>query len=140
MRYIIRSGNLAEAPMLRHSENGTAYTYATVLVNDRERQDDGNFKTISTVRYSLTMYRSEAENLVKAAEASGNVRLVFAGSYRVKEFRTKDGGLGISHDVQVDELGVSLQGQAVTVTPRANQPQVEAVGEWGGDHTQRPQV
>lgn len=135
MSYIIRSGNLAEAPTLRHSESGAAYTYATVLVNDRERQEDGSYKTISTVRYSLTVYRSEAENLVKAAEASGNVRLVFAGRYRVKEFRTKDGGLGISHDVQVDELGVSLQGQTVTVAPHANQPQAEAAGERREDHT-----
>jgi len=43
------------------------------------------------------------------------VRILFAGRYRVREYDRRDGGKGISHDVVVDEIGVSLTGQRVAV-------------------------
>lgn len=86
-----------------------------MIVNDRERIDDGSYRDLGTVRYSLTVFRSAAEQLVATAQASGNVRVLFAGRYRVREYDRRDGGKGISHDVMVDEIGVSLTGQRVAV-------------------------
>lgn len=115
MSYIVRTGNLASAPELRTSDNGTTYCYADVIVNDRARSDDGSYRDLATTRYSLTVFRSAAENLVDTAQNSGNVRVLFAGTYRVREYDRKDGGRGISHDVSVDEIGISLTGQQVAV-------------------------
>ena len=86
-----------------------------MIVNDRERLDDGSYRDLATTRYSLTVFRSAAEQLVATAETSGNVRVMFAGRYRVREYDRRDGGKGISHDVVVDEIGVSLTGQRVAV-------------------------
>lgn len=115
MSYIVRAGNLATTPELRTADNGGAYCYADVIVNDRERLDDGSYRDLATTRYSLTVFRSAAEQLVATAETSGNVRVLFAGRYRVREYDRRDGGKGISHDVVVDEIGVSLTGQRVAV-------------------------
>lgn len=115
MSYIVRAGNLASTPELRTAENGTTYCYADVIVNDRERTEDGSYRDLGTIRYSLTVFRSAAEQLVETAQTSGNVRVLFSGSYRVREYDRRDGGTGISHDVMVDEIGVSLTGQRVTV-------------------------
>lgn len=114
MSYIVRAGNLAATPELRTSDNGV-YCYADVIVNDRERTEDGSYRDLGTIRYSLTVFRSAAERLVETAQTSGNVRVLFTGRYRVREFDRRDGGTGISHDVVVDEIGVSLTGQRVAV-------------------------
>lgn len=115
MSYIVRAGNLAATPELRTADNGGVYCYADVIVNDRERLDDGSYRDLATTRYSLTVFRSAAEQLVSTAETSGNVRVMFAGRYRVREYDRKDGGKGISHDVVVDEIGISLTGQRIAV-------------------------
>ncbi|MDN5803015.1 MAG: single-stranded DNA-binding protein [Microlunatus sp.] len=115
MSYIVRAGNLAATPELRTADSGGVYCYADVIVNDRERLDDGSYRDLATTRYSLTVFRSAAEQLVATAETSGNVRVMFAGRYRVREYNRRDGGTGISHDVVVDEIGVSLTGQRVAV-------------------------
>jgi len=115
MSYIVRSGNLTEAPELSTSESGTKYVRASVIVNDRERQEDGSYKDSGTIRYNLTIFRSAAEQLVETAKRSGNVRVLFAGDYKVREYTRKDKTTGISHDVVVDEIGVSLTGQSVVV-------------------------
>lgn len=114
MSYIVRAGNLAAAPQLRTADTGV-YCYADVIVNDRERAEDGSYRDLGTIRYSLTVFRSAAENLVDTAQSSGNVRVLFAGRYRVREYNRREGGTGISHDVVVDEIGVSLTGQRVAV-------------------------
>lgn len=115
MSYIVRAGNLASIPELRTAESGRTYCYADVIVNDRERTEDGSYRDLGTIRYSLTVFGSAAEHLVDTAQTSGNVRVVFSGSYRVREFDRRDGGTGLSHDVMVDEIGVSLTGQRVAV-------------------------
>ena len=115
MSYIIRVGNLAATPELRTAGSGGVYCYADVIVNDRERAEDGSYRDLGTVRYSLTVFRSAAEQLVETAQTSGNVGVLFAGRYRVREFDRRDGRKGISHDVVVDEIGVSLTGQRVAV-------------------------
>lgn len=115
MSYIVRVGNLGATPELRQSEAGTSYAYADVIVNDRERLEDGSYRDTGIIGYSLTVFRSAAEQLVQTAQRSGNVRVVFAGAYRVREYERSDGSTRLSHDVRVDELGVSLTGQSVTV-------------------------
>ncbi len=117
MSYIVRTGNLASTPEMRTSENGRP----TYLPRHRHRQRPragprtGSYRDQGAIVYSLTVFGSAAEQLVETAQASGNVRVLFAGSYRVREHDRHAGGTGISHNVMVDEIGVSLPGQRVVV-------------------------
>lgn len=112
MSYIIRTGNLADTPVLREGERGERYTYARILVSDGIPQEDGTFENGPTVGYDVLVRGTQAVNLVDAAEASGNLRIMFAGRYRVTEY-TNDKGTFAQHKVSADQVAVSLQGQAV---------------------------
>lgn len=122
MSYIIRVGNLAKTPELLTNDEGKNYCYARVLVTDRKPDDQGNWKDTATTAYDLTISGDQACRLVATAENSGNVRVLFAGRYRVEQFTRRDGGIGISHNVRVDEIGVSLKGQTITTDKASAAP------------------
>lgn len=121
MSHITRTGNLAATPTLREGENGP-YTYARVLVSDRIRQQDGSYTDGPTVAYDVAVSGNQAQNLVEAAQESGNIRVTFSGRYRVTEYKG-DQGSRLQHEVRADEIAVSLRGQSVRVAgkPAADQ-------------------
>lgn len=113
MSYIVRTGNLVDTPELREGEHGP-YTYARVIVSDRIRQEDGSYVNGPAIAYDVLAGGSQAVNLVEAAKASGNIRIMFADRYRVTEWRGEQ-GTRIQHEVRADEVSVSLLGQRVAV-------------------------
>ncbi|MEA5655101.1 single-stranded DNA-binding protein [Cutibacterium granulosum] len=113
MSYIVRTGNLAGTPELREGEHGP-YTFARVIVSDRIRQEDGSYVNGPAIAYDVLVSGNQAVNLVDAAKASGNIRITFAGRYRITEWRG-DQGTRIEHEVRANEVSVSLLGQKVTV-------------------------
>lgn len=82
--------NLAAAPELRQGERGP-YTYARVIVSDRIRQEDGSYTDGPPIAYDVAVSGAQATALVETAERSGNVRVTFAGRYRVTEYRGEQG-------------------------------------------------
>lgn len=114
MSFIVRTGNLAAAPTLHEGDNGV-YTYARVIVNDRIRQEDGSYTDGPAVTYDVAVAGGQAQNLVAAAEESGNIRVTFAGRYRVTQYEGPNGPR-LQHEVRDTEIGVSLRGQSVTVS------------------------
>ncbi|MGL4174182.1 MAG: single-stranded DNA-binding protein [Actinomycetota bacterium] len=94
------------------------YTYARELVSDRIRQDDDTYTDGPTVAYDVAVSGSQATALVEAAERSGNIRVTFAGRYRVTEYKGEQ-GTRLQHEVRADEVAVSLRGQSVTVERNA---------------------
>ncbi|WP_282859424.1 single-stranded DNA-binding protein [Pseudoclavibacter helvolus] len=114
MSYITRVGNLAETPELREGDKGP-YTYARVLVSDRLRDADDNYYDGPTIAYDVLVSGSQARELVATAEKSGNVRVMFEGSYTVTEDAGANGQSYINHRVRASEIGISLRGQRVTV-------------------------
>lgn len=115
MSFITRTGNLAATPELRRNENGQPYCFATVIVNDTIN-NNGTYETISTTPYNLTVNGTQAEQLVATAEQSGNIRVTFTGTYRIRNYKRDDGSTGTSHDVRVTDIGASFKGQQVSVT------------------------
>lgn len=115
MSTITRTGNLAKTPTLRHGADGRAYTYARVIVTDRIRNDDGEWEEGGTIGYDVAVNGSEAEELVAAAEASGNIRVLFSGTYRVRTYTPKGGDPRLVHEVRNATVAVSLRGQSVRV-------------------------
>ncbi|MCT2980613.1 single-stranded DNA-binding protein [Propionibacterium freudenreichii] len=97
-------------------------------VSDRIRQEDGSYTDGPAIAYDVLVSGNQAVNLVAAAEASGNIRITFAGRYRVTEWQGEQ-GTRVQHEVRADEVSVSLIGQKVTVersrgdaTPDENTP------------------
>jgi len=118
MSYITRTGNLAKTPELREGEK-SSYAYARVLVTDRVRKEDGTYADGATIGYEVLVSGSQAVELVDTAERSGNVRVMFAGSYRVTEWEGEN-GTRVQHEVRADEIGISLRSQSVTVERKQN--------------------
>lgn len=114
MSYIIRTGNIAKTPELQEGPK-SKYTRVLVLVNDSEQNDQGEWEETATIAYNVTVFGNQAENLVKTAEQSGNIRVTFGGRYRAKEYENKEGQTVIGHDVRADFIGASFQGQTAAV-------------------------
>ena len=135
--YITTVGNLAKTPELREGEKG-AYCYARVLVTDRIRNRDTNeYEDGATVAYDVAISGNQAENLVAAAQASGNVRVIFSGRLTVTEYEG-DNGVRIQRNVRAEEIGVSLRGQTITVdkgTKPAPEEEPWAATDTYGDDT-----
>lgn len=131
MSYITRTGNLAETPTLRQGERGP-YAYARVIVTDRIRQDDGSYVDGAPIGYDVAVSGSEAVNLVDAAEVSGNIRVTFAGRYRVTEYKGEN-GTRVQHQVNADEVSVSLRGQRVRVEKGTAGTEAGSEASYGDD-------
>lgn len=131
MSYITRTGNLAATPTLREGDNGP-YTYARVLVSDRIRQEDGSYTDGPTVAYDVAVSGNQAQNLVEAAEESGNIRVTFSGRYRVTEYKGEN-GTRIQHQVNADEVSVSLRGQRVRVEKGTAGTEAGSEASYGDD-------
>ena len=108
MSHITQTGNLAATPELRQGERG-AYTYARVIVTDRLRQEDGSYADGSAIAYDVAVSGDQA------TQESGNIRVMFSGRYRVTEYKGQQ-RTRIKHEVNADEVAVSLRGQTVTAT------------------------
>lgn len=120
MSYIVRTGNLAATPKLQQGERGS-YTYARVIVTDSIKKGD-NYVDGPAIAYDVAVSGRDAERLVATAERDGNVRVIFAGRYYITEYTTKDGTTRLQHNVQADQIGVSLRGQDVHVPGKKQQP------------------
>ncbi|WP_316295775.1 single-stranded DNA-binding protein [Clavibacter michiganensis] len=117
MSYINLTGNLASTPVLREGNKGP-YTYATVIVTDRFRNDAGEYVDGPKMAYELAVSGAQATGLVATAKACGNIRVTFSGDYTVREF-VGEKGTFVQHKVRVDEIGASFRHQNITVERHA---------------------
>lgn len=115
MSYITRVGNIVRTPELR-TQDGKDYCFARVLVTDTKKDTDGQWRDTATTAYDLTINADQARRLITTCQESGNIRVLFTGRYRIETYTRQDGSTAISHRVQVDNIGVSLKGQNITVT------------------------
>lgn len=131
MSYISRVGNLTGPPALRHDrETGRPYCFARVAVNDRAKDDTGQWIDVGTTYYSLTVTGDQAVRIAELADASGNVRILFTGHYRARHFTRNDGETGTSHDVFCDEVAASLRGQSVRVERKTTEDDSDTEAYW----------
>lgn len=116
MSYIIRSGNLTSAPTRTVTDSGRELTRARVAVSDRQRREDGTWADGASVFYDLTIPGIAGQRLIDFHARAGNRRVVFAGSYTVSEWTTRDGERRLAHKVWVDHIGADLATNDLTLT------------------------
>jgi single-strand DNA-binding protein len=114
-RFITGAGNLAGTPELQHNDQGRAYTYARVIVADRYQDEQEQWQDGPATGYDVLVRGKEAENLVAIAQASGNVKVVFAGRLRETPWGNADKG-GINRSVSADLFGYAGVGQTLAIT------------------------
>jgi single-strand DNA-binding protein len=99
-------GSLGQEPELRFTPGGVAVCGISVAVSHRKKngekwEDDG------TTWYRCTAWRDLAEHV--AESLSKGDRVIVSGRFRTREFEYKDGGKGISMDLQIDGIGPELR-------------------------------
>lgn len=115
MSYIVRSGNLTGAPTSTTTDEGRTLTHARVAVNDRVRREDGTWADGASVFYDLTIPGTPGQRLIAFHARAGNRRVVFAGSYTVREWTSRDGEIRLAHKVWVDQVGADLATNDLTL-------------------------
>jgi len=122
MSHLIQTGNLTATPELKTAKSGKPWCAARVIHNDSERQQDGTWRETSSIPYTVRVYGRQAEQLVEAARANGNIRIMFAGRYSVRTFQRQDGSGGIAYEVDADDVAATL-GQDVRLAKGQGHPQ-----------------
>ena len=88
-----------------------------VIVTDRVKTDSG-WEDGATIGYDVAVNGRQAVGLVEAAEASGNIRVMFEGEYRVRRYAPEGGEPRDIHEVRGATVGASFAGQKVVIEKR----------------------
>jgi len=109
-------GNLAGEVELRADKNSNPVAFAKIIETKSTRDPDGNWVDGPAQTFELTAFGSQAEQLRRMWETSGNARVIVNGELKIERTSGAAGQLYVNNKVTVDEIGVSLRGQAVTAT------------------------
>jgi len=112
-------GNLTREPELRFTTGGTATCSFGVAVN-RRYQQNGEWVDAPTQFFNVTVWAQYGEN-VAASLAKGD-RVCVRGRLEFRKYTNKEGVEVTTHDIQADEVCVSLKFATCTVqrTPRTD--------------------
>jgi single-strand DNA-binding protein len=114
-------GNLTDDPELRYTPTGVPVANFTVAINRRQRDPVTNeWKDGETSFIRCNVWRQQAEN---AAESlTKGTRAIVVGRLRQRSWETQEGQKRSVTEVEVENVGPSLEWAttAVTKTPRSD--------------------
>lgn len=120
-------GNLTHDPELRFTPSGKAVADFTVAVNERRRDETGEWIDDGATFYRCTTWDKLAENVAETLQKGHSV--IVTGGLRNREYEKKDGGKGYSLEIRVTNVGPSLKWATATIarasrgsTPPAEDP------------------
>jgi len=124
------TGNLTREPELRFTTGGTATCSFGVAVNRRYMQNS-EWVDAPTQFFNCTVWGAYGENV--AASLNKGDRVVVKGRLEFRKYENKDKIEVTTHDIQCDEVAVSLKFATATVerTPRTG-------GQTSGPAAARP--
>jgi single-strand DNA-binding protein len=122
---VILVGNLTDDPELRYTPSGTPVASFTVAVNRRTRDPaSGEWKDGETSFIRCNVWRQQAEN---AAESlTKGTRAVVVGRLRQRSWETPEGQRRSVTEVEVENVGPSLEWATTTVTKTARSEESHA--------------
>lgn len=101
------AGNLTDDPELKYTPSGDAVCSFSVAVNERKKNDGGEWETASTTFFRVSAWRKLAEGLAESL-AKGD-RAVLVGAIRAKEWTDGDGNSRTSLEVTATDGGPSMK-------------------------------
>ncbi|MEX0874958.1 MAG: single-stranded DNA-binding protein [Actinomycetota bacterium] len=123
-------GNLTDDPELRYTPTGVPVANFTVAINRRQRDPVTNeWKDGETSFIRCNVWRQQAEN---AAESlTKGTRAIVVGRLRQRSWETQEGQKRSVTEVEVENVGPSLEWAttAVTKTPRSDSSSSGGGGE-----------
>src|SRR5438132_481873 len=115
---VVLVGNLTDDPELRYTPSGTPVASFTVAVNRRTRDPaSGEWKDGETSFIRCNVWRQQAEN---AAESlTKGTRTIVVGRLRQRSWETPEGQRRSVTEVEVENVGPSLEWATASVTKAA---------------------
>jgi len=123
-------GNLTDDPELRFTPSGAAVANFTVASTPRtmnrqtQQWEDGE-----TLFLRCSVWRQAAENV--AESLTRGTRIIVQGRLKARSYETREGEKRTVHELEVDEVGPSLQWATAKVT-RASRSGGSSGGGYGG--------
>jgi single-strand DNA-binding protein len=101
------TGNCTRDPELRYTNNGMQIATFGVAINQRKRNDSGQWEDGETSYFDVTCFRELAENV--AESVSKGTRVIVAGNLKQRSWETPDGDRRSKVEIIADEVGPSLR-------------------------------
>jgi single-strand DNA-binding protein len=112
-------GNLTDDPELRYTPNGVPVASFTVAINRRTRDEGGQWKDGETSFFRCNVWRQQAEHV--AESLSKGARAIVVGRLRQRSWETPDAQKRTVVEVEVENVGPSLEWATASVTKTARQ-------------------
>jgi single-strand DNA-binding protein len=106
-------GNCTRDPELRYTNNGMQIATFGVALNQRKRNDSGQWEDGETSYFDVTCFRELAENV--AESVSKGTRVIVSGTLKQRSWETPDGDRRSKVEVIADEVGPSLRWATASV-------------------------
>lgn len=107
------TGNCTRDPELRYTNNGMQIATFGVAINQRKRNDSGQWEDGETSYFDVTCFRELAENV--AESVSKGTRVIVAGNLKQRSWETPDGDRRSKVEIIADEVGPSLRWATASV-------------------------
>lgn len=111
---ITTEGNLSRDPVLRFTATGKAVTNLDVAVNDRVKNDAGEYVDAGTTYYRVAVWNGLAENVAESVHKGD--RVLLTGRLVRNEWTDNEGAKRVQMTVQADIVAVSLRFATAQVT------------------------
>jgi single-strand DNA-binding protein len=111
-------GNATREPEVRHTNGGLTIASFGVAINQRKKNDRGEWEDGDPSFFDVTCFRELAENV--AESVTKGTRVIVSGTLRQSSWETPEGDKRSKVEVIADEVGPSLRWATTTVerTPR----------------------
>ena len=136
-------GNVAADAEIRVTQSGRAVLNFRIGDSKSRKDQQGNWETLAQTWYTVQVWGEYAEFLHQLGQIVKGARVEVIGEYYAREYDKKDGGKGISHDVNAwgvrvfpkrdQQGGYQPSPAAQQATQQANQFQQQNSpgGAWG---------
>lgn len=128
------TGNLTSDPELRYTPSGAPVASFSVAVNERYRDQSGEWKDGNTSFFRANCWRDLAEHV--AESLSKGDRVIVHGVMKQRQYEAKDGTKRDAWEIQADSIGPDLRYATAKVSrvrrDQAPVPEDPWVGRNGG--------
>jgi single-strand DNA-binding protein len=100
-------GNLTDDPELRFTPQGVAVANFRIAVNQRFKDQQGNWQDGETSYFRVNCWRQLAENV--AETLTRGARAIITGRLKYREWETQEGEKRSVVEIEAEEVGPSLK-------------------------------
>jgi single-strand DNA-binding protein len=120
-------GNLTDDPELRFTPQGVAVANFRIAVNQRFKDQQGNWQDGETSYFRVNCWRQLAENVAETLTRGS--RAIITGRLKFRQWETQDGETRSVVEIEAEEVGPSLR----FATAKIEKTSRGGGGGFGGD-------